>query len=129
LNLPSDTIIDREIVALDQAGKPSFDLLQGFGRRAPSIVLYAFDLLMLRGKDVQLWPLEERREQLREIVTQLPDTVRYSETFDVPLPDLILAVSNSSLKGLLSSAQAAHTAPASAVAIGSNGAPTVDRNS
>jgi bifunctional non-homologous end joining protein LigD len=74
-DLPRDTIIDGEIVALE-SGRPSFDLLQGFGRRAPLTVLYAFDLLMLRGKDMRLCPLEEGREQLRQIVEQLPDTIR-----------------------------------------------------
>ena len=82
-DLPNDTIIDGEIVALDENGKPSFNLLQGFGD-ARAIVLYAFDLLMLRGKDVRLWRLEDRREQLREIIPALPDTIRYSETFNVP---------------------------------------------
>src|SRR5215472_10393420 len=57
--LPDDTIIDGEVVALDEHGKPSFDLLQGLGHDEPLIVLYAFDLLMLRGRDVRLWPLEE----------------------------------------------------------------------
>jgi hypothetical protein len=49
--------VDGEVVALDQAGKPAFNLLQGFGDEAPEIVLYTFDLLMLGGKDVRLWPL------------------------------------------------------------------------
>src|SRR6516164_2280756 len=43
-DLPNDTIIDGEIVALDENGKPSFNLLQGFGD-AQAIVFYAFDLL------------------------------------------------------------------------------------
>src|ERR1700751_5071857 len=51
--LPDDTVIDGEVVALDEHGRPSFNLLQGFGN-AQTIVLYAFDLLMLRGKDVRL---------------------------------------------------------------------------
>jgi ATP-dependent DNA ligase len=55
--LPDDTVIDGEVVALDEHGRPSFNLLQGFGN-ARAIVLYAFDLLMLRGKDVRMWPLQ-----------------------------------------------------------------------
>jgi ATP-dependent DNA ligase len=99
--LPSDTIVDGEIVALDEKGRPSFELLQGFGRRAPVTVLYAFDLLMLRSKDMRFWPLEERRKQLRLIVEQLPDTIRYSETFNVPLADFILEVRKHHLEGIV----------------------------
>jgi ATP-dependent DNA ligase len=68
--LPSDTVIDGEIVALDEGGKPSFNLLQGFGN-ASAIVLYAFDLLMLRGKYVRHWRLDDRREELRSIIQRL----------------------------------------------------------
>jgi DNA ligase D-like protein (predicted ligase) len=98
--LPNDTIIDGEIVALDEDGKPSFNLLQGFGS-PQAIVLYAFDLLMLDGKDVRLWPLDERREQLREIIRPLPDTIRYSETFNVPLSELVQAIQRHQLEGII----------------------------
>jgi hypothetical protein len=86
----ADTVIDGEIVALDEGGKPSFNLLQGFGS-ASAIVLYAFDLLMLRGKDVRGWRLDDRREELRRLIRRLPNTspIRYSESFDVPLSDLV----------------------------------------
>jgi DNA ligase D-like protein (predicted ligase) len=100
--LPSDTMIDGEIVALDEDGKPSFSLLQGFGSGVPLIVLYAFDLLMLHGKDVRLWSLEARREQLHALVQNLPDTIRYSETFSVPLSELMRAVKKHQLEGIIS---------------------------
>jgi ATP-dependent DNA ligase len=98
--LPNDTVIDGEIVALDESGKPSFNLLQGFGE-AQAIVRYAFDLLMLQGKDVRMWPLHDRREQLREIVRPLPDNIRYSETFNVPLSELMQAVRKHQLEGIV----------------------------
>src|SRR5205814_1715670 len=74
--------------------------LQGFGT-AQTIVLYGFDLLMLKGKDVRLWPLDDRREALREIIQQLPDTIRYSETFNVPLRELMQAVRKHQLEGIV----------------------------
>ena len=102
-DLPSDTVIDGEIVALDEHGKPSFNLVQGFGS-AKAIVFDAFDLLMPQGKERgRLWPLDDRREQLSEIVATLPDTIRYSETFNVPLAELMRAVK----KGISSKASCA----------------------
>jgi bifunctional non-homologous end joining protein LigD len=48
-----DAIIDGEIVALDEKGRSSFQLLKGFdmGQERPPIVHYAFDLLRLNGID------------------------------------------------------------------------------
>jgi ATP-dependent DNA ligase len=83
--LPSDTVIDGEIVALDASGKPSFNLLQGFGVEPQQS--YAFDLLMWRGNDVRFSSLEERREQLRQILSHFPEAIRFSDTFDVPLSE------------------------------------------
>ncbi|HJU09950.1 MAG TPA: hypothetical protein VJ728_03690, partial [Candidatus Binataceae bacterium] len=67
----------------------------------PIVVLYAFDLLMLRGHDVRLWPLEDCRHQLRELVSTLPDVIRYSETFNVPLAELERAVREHRLEGIV----------------------------
>ena len=44
----------------------AFDLLLGYGSEAAEVVLYAFDLLMFRGKDMRLWPFEARRSRLFE---------------------------------------------------------------
>jgi bifunctional non-homologous end joining protein LigD len=98
--LPNDTIIDGEIVALDEHGKPSFNLLQWMDK-ADGIVLYAFDLLMLSGCDMRQSPLGERREALRKIINALPMTIRYSETFKVSLAELTHAVRKNRLEGIV----------------------------
>ena len=42
------------------------DLLLGYGGEAAEVVLDAFDLLMIWGKDMRLWPFEARRSRLFE---------------------------------------------------------------
>ena len=65
------------------------------------IVLYAFDLLMLHGKDTRCWPLEKRRERLHEIARRLPPVIRYSERFDASLPELKAVVRQHELEGIV----------------------------
>src|SRR6185503_10020225 len=56
-----DTVIDGEIVALNAAGRPSFNL-QNYQTAAQTIVFYAFDLLVLSGRNLSDTPLQERRQ-------------------------------------------------------------------
>ena len=69
-------ILDGEIVALDEAGRPSFSLMQqrtGFqpgkrrlaGREGVPVVYYAFDLLYLDGVDLRHVALEQRKQLLQ----------------------------------------------------------------
>lgn len=99
--LPDETAIDGEIVALDPTGKPNFALLQDFRDGAAARVFYAFDLLMLRGKDVRALALDLRRGLLRDVMNNLPPVIRYSETFDAPLADLMRAVREHGLEGII----------------------------
>ena len=85
---------------MNMAG-PHLHLLQGLGTGALFIVLYAFDLLMLRGHDVRDWPLETRREQLHELISTLPEVILHSETFSVPLAELEFAVREDRLEGIV----------------------------
>ena len=50
--LPDETVIDGEVVAMDETGKPSFNLLQNFGSSNASLLYYVFDVLVLAGRDV-----------------------------------------------------------------------------
>jgi ATP-dependent DNA ligase len=70
-----DAIIDGEIVALDENGRPSFQLLQGFdmGQERPPIVYYPFDLLRLNGKDLRASPIEERKAKLAALLQRPGD--------------------------------------------------------
>lgn len=85
-------ILDGEVVALDEEGRPSFSLMQqrtGFrpgGRRGPTnadvpVFYFAFDLLYLDGYDWRKVPLEERKRKLASVL--IPgDTIRYSDHYE-----------------------------------------------
>src|SRR5579864_6583595 len=63
-SLPPGCILDGEIVALDEAGRPVFEDLM-FGRRPPIFV--AFDVLVARGEDDRALPLARRQAVLRRL--------------------------------------------------------------
>jgi bifunctional non-homologous end joining protein LigD len=68
-HLPRNTIIDGEIVAVDRKGKPRFnDLL--FRRRPPCF--FAFDLLILEGRDCRAHQFAERKQELRRLLARVP---------------------------------------------------------
>src|SRR5215212_3884084 len=58
--LPDETVIDGEIVAVDEEGRPSFNLLQNHGSSGVPILYYVFDLMVLRGRDLMHEPLDAR---------------------------------------------------------------------
>ena len=65
--LPDGTILDGEVVALDEHGRSHFSLLQNFRSAASRIHYYAFDVLMHKGKLLTGMPLSERRAILGKI--------------------------------------------------------------
>jgi bifunctional non-homologous end joining protein LigD len=100
--LPDDTVIDGEVVAMDDTGRPSFNALQNYGSSSTPVLYYVFDLLVLAGSDVMSEPLVTRRAMLQEhILPLLGEPVRHSPTFDVSLPDLIASVRAQGLEGVV----------------------------
>lgn len=63
--LPDETVIDGEVVAFDDSGRPSFNMLQNYGSSKVPIFYYAFDVLILAGRDLRPETLDVRRELLR----------------------------------------------------------------
>jgi bifunctional non-homologous end joining protein LigD len=55
-------LVDGELVAIDEQGRPSFQALHH--QAAHVVVYYAFDLLLLGGRDLTREPLDARRKQL-----------------------------------------------------------------
>jgi DNA ligase D-like protein (predicted ligase) len=67
-DLPNDTVIDGELVALDAEGRSEFNLLQSFRSAAKQIHYYAFDILVHRGNVLTGLHLAERREILAKVI-------------------------------------------------------------
>jgi bifunctional non-homologous end joining protein LigD len=84
--MPDETVIDGEVVALDESGRPSFNLLQNYGSAGAPLIYYVFDVLVLNGRDVMPEPLVRRREILRhEALSQLGEPIRESPVLNANL--------------------------------------------
>ena len=100
--MPDETVIDGEVVALDPAGRPSFNALQNYGSSATPLFYYVFDVLILAGEDVTSEPLVRRRELLQtRVLSKLDEPIRESPILDASLPDLIRSVKAQGLEGIV----------------------------
>ncbi|HEX2445784.1 MAG TPA: non-homologous end-joining DNA ligase [Vicinamibacterales bacterium] len=100
--LPDETVIDGEIVAIDDDGRPSFNALQNSVASKTPILYYVFDVMTLNGRDVKSKTLEARRELLeRNILPKLDEPIRYMGAFDADLRDLVESVKAQGLEGLV----------------------------
>lgn len=99
----NECVIDGEIVALDEQGRSSFQLLQALemeGRKAP-VRFYVFDLLQLEGKSLLRLPLTQRKEVLARICENLPDPIRFSGELGGDAKALLAEVKRRGLEGII----------------------------
>ncbi len=99
-DLPTDTVIDGEVVALDESGRPDFHHLQHFTAEASRIHYFVFDLLVFKGRDLTGLPLTERRKLLKSIKLR-SGGIRISEQFDTSAADMVSAVRQQQLEGVV----------------------------
>ena len=99
--LPDDTLVDGEVVALDERGHPSFNLLQHHRSRARAICFYAFDLLVFRGRSLLGLKLSERRALLPYALTGLGESVRLSESFEAGPEELVRGARELGFEGIV----------------------------
>jgi len=77
--LKGDFIIDGEVVAFDEEGHVSFDLVQEANPQAP-LAYYVFDILWKDGKDLMQLPLTERKDILKTMLPAI-GLVKFSDSF------------------------------------------------
>lgn len=72
-------ILDGEVVAYDEQGKPNFQFLQQIGDNPDAALVYhVFDLLWLNGHSTEELPLIQRKELLKEALTET-DRIKYCD--------------------------------------------------
>jgi len=111
--LPDDTIVDGEVVALADDGRPSFNVLQNYHHAGTPLQFYVFDLLQLRGKDLCDRPLDERRELLRsEVLPHMPgEIILMSESLEASAAEVVAAVKAQGLEGVIAKRRSSRYEP------------------
>ena len=108
--LPHDTLVDGEIVAVDENGRISFNLLQHHRSRAQALLFYVFDVLIYHGRSLLNESLTTRREMLSEIASALgkASPVYVSANLDGKIADLIRVAKEFGFEGILAKRKESH---------------------
>jgi bifunctional non-homologous end joining protein LigD len=98
-----DCVIDGEVVALDEKGRSSFQLLQALemeGRHAPTYY-YVFDLLQADGHSLLNAPLSQRKELLAQVCADAEEPIRVSGEISGEPRHLLEQVKRLALEGII----------------------------
>ena len=98
-----EVILDGEIVALDEKGRSSFQLLQAYelGQERPPLFFYAFDVLELEGRKLTALPLTERKDKLEALLRKETGIIRYSASLGEDAKALLVQARELNLEGLI----------------------------
>lgn len=97
----SSAIIDGEVVAPAAGGTTDFSVLQNELKGASTrIVLVAFDLLYLNGRDTRKLPLVQRKAELKKIIAG--SDVQFSESFEIEGSEMFAHACKIGLEGVVS---------------------------
>ena len=99
-----DVLIDGEVVALDQAGSPSFAGLQAAlsEEKTEDLIFFAFDLLYAEGQDLTSRPLSDRKALLKTLLAEGGERLRYVEHFTSGGQAVLQSACRMSLEGVVS---------------------------
>lgn len=103
--LPCDQLLlDGELVALDEQGRSSFQLLQGSGdvpTGSAGLFFYVFDILNVNGHDTTGLPLMKRKALLQTLIKGKSDCIRYSDVLNGEIEELSAVMRQMGLEGLI----------------------------
>jgi len=97
-------VLDGEVVALDEEGRSSFQLLQSFqmaGVKKPPLFYYVFDLINLDGKDLTGVPLTQRKAMAETLVMNISSAIRFSPSIKADSAKLMREMQARGLEGLI----------------------------
>jgi len=98
-----ECVVDGEVVAMDEEGRSSFQLLQRAeldGKDAP-LAFYVFDVLQLNGRSLIGLPLTLRKEVLTRLVPPSSDIIRFSGALGTEAETLLPEIKRRGLEGLI----------------------------
>ncbi|UFH33760.1 DNA ligase D [Chryseobacterium sp. C-71] len=94
-------IVDGEIVAYDENGKPSFQLLQQIGDNPDLALTYqVFDLLWLNGHSTEELPLIQRKELLKDALVET-DLIKFCDHIPEKGIDFFNQMKKMQLEGMI----------------------------
>jgi bifunctional non-homologous end joining protein LigD len=94
-------VIDGEVVALDEQGRHSFELLQRSKTTRAPLRFYVFDLLKVGSEDLMASPLSARRLRLEQEIHSLPDGVQLSPILKGTARDVLQSVRQFEFEGVV----------------------------
>jgi ATP-dependent DNA ligase len=107
-DLSEGTVVDGELVAIDDSGRPDFNLLQNFRAEASRIHYYVFDLLCWKDRDLTRLPLIERRALLKALLGVHHNRIRIADYVEAAPKDLLAAVREQGLEGIIGKQKDSH---------------------
>lgn len=99
-----DATLDGEVVATDEQGRCSFQLLQSAdsaGSNRPPIFYYVFDLLNLEGNDLENLSLEDRKSAAEALFKHAPPRLRFSPSLKAQPGKLLTEMQQRGFEGII----------------------------
>lgn len=99
-----DSLIDGEVVALNDHGQPDFAALQAAlsDRKTDRLIFFAFDLLFAEGEDLRDRPLAERKTHLAQVLNGADERLRYVDHFETGGDAVLNSACRMDLEGIVS---------------------------